>query len=193
MPKKDEYKIMTDSNIHPPEGTDVDIKDPQPIPGIEVTQAPGLVPEEIAQTDYLAPETTHPYGFKPDSANVTAAVGDPDGGVNTSQGYVPANTSGVGGYDADVQIGLDDAASTYEDDAHHELMSNPHYAVHVHESQLNRIVEVLEEIASKLNDLEYRLESLEESVRFEQGETDGPPEPPSGIDYSTGGYGGTAA
>ena len=188
---------MTDSNIHPPQGsaqTEVDIKDPQPIPGTEVTEAPGLVPEEI---DYLAPETTHPQGFyNPETANATE---DPDGGVNTSHGYVPADTSGVGGYDADVQIGLDDAASTYEDpdEAHHQLMSDPHYAVHVHESQLNRIVEVLEEIASKLNDLEYRLESLEESVRFDKGQTDGPPEPPTGTDYSITGdiesYGGTAA
>ena len=41
--------------------SDIDIKDPAPVPGIEVHEVPGLLPE--TETDYLAPETTHTPRF----------------------------------------------------------------------------------------------------------------------------------
>ena len=66
------------------------------------------------------------------------------------------------------------------DDAHHQLMNNPKYAVHVHESQLKRIVEVLEEVSQRLVALEDKFIDLELSVRFKETKrNDGPPEPPT--------------
>ena len=66
------------------------------------------------------------------------------------------------------------------DDAHAQLMNDPKYAVHVHESQIKRIVEVVEEISQRLVALEDKFIDLELSVRFkETRSTDGPPEPPT--------------
>ena len=159
---------MTDSNIQPP-----DIKDPytvhnEPVhgnvPGYEETQTPGLLPEE---PDYLAPETTHPNGF------YDPTQADPDGGINTPEGYVQAPTY------------------PNSEDAHNELLGDPKYAVHVHEAQLNRIIQCLEDIVARMNDLDSKVMHLEESVRFSQDKHthDGPPTPPS--DYP--GYDNTTA
>tara|TARA_B100001778_G_scaffold130775_1_gene107656 strand:+ start:616 stop:864 length:249 start_codon:yes stop_codon:yes gene_type:complete len=66
------------------------------------------------------------------------------------------------------------------DDAHQQLLNDPKYAVHVHESQLKRIVEVLEEVSQRLIALEDKFIDLELSVRFKETKTnDGPPEPPT--------------
>lgn len=66
------------------------------------------------------------------------------------------------------------------DDAHAELMKDPKYAVHVHESQLKRIIEVLEEVTQRLVSLEDKFIDLELSVRFKETKrNDGPPEPPT--------------
>ncbi len=66
------------------------------------------------------------------------------------------------------------------DDAHAQLMNDPKYAVHVHESQLKRIVEVLEEVSQRLVNLEDKFIDLELSVRFKETKSnDGPPEPPT--------------
>tara|TARA_B100000427_G_scaffold298791_1_gene280032 strand:- start:462 stop:752 length:291 start_codon:yes stop_codon:yes gene_type:complete len=67
-------------------------------------------------------------------------------------------------------------------DPHEQLMNDPKYAVHVHESQLKRIVEVLEDVAARLVTLEEKVNTLEVITRFSQipkdGGFDGPPEPP---------------
>ncbi len=66
------------------------------------------------------------------------------------------------------------------DDVHNQLMNDPKYAVHVHESQLKRIVEVLEEVSQRLVKLEDKFIDLELSVRFKETQSnDGPPEPPT--------------
>ena len=83
-------------------------------------------------------------------------IADPDGGINTPEGYKEAN------------------------DTHAQLMNDPKYAVHVHESQLKRIVEVIEEVSQRLVALEDKFIDLELSVRFKETKTnDGPPEPPT--------------
>tara|TARA_Y100000748_G_scaffold296362_1_gene289095 strand:+ start:645 stop:893 length:249 start_codon:yes stop_codon:yes gene_type:complete len=65
-------------------------------------------------------------------------------------------------------------------DAHQQLLNDPKYAVHVHESQLKRIVEVLEEVSQRLIALEDKFIDLELSVRFKETKSnDGPPEPPT--------------
>ena len=66
------------------------------------------------------------------------------------------------------------------DDGHAQLMNDPKYAVHVHESQLKRIVEVVEEVSQRLVALEDKFIDLELSVRFKETKrNDGPPEPPT--------------
>ncbi len=126
-----------------------------PIPGIEETMTPGLIPET----------------------------------PNTS--YIPPDTSGVGGMEADIQIGYDDAhaeppTDPNSDTIHQDLLQDPAYAIHVHESQLNRIIETLEMVAERINHLEERFDRLEEISRFSSHTNNqGPPEPPSGTDYGT--------
>jgi hypothetical protein len=66
-------------------------------------------------------------------------------------------------------------------DPHEELMNDPKYAVHVHESQIKRIVEVLEEVSKRLVTLEEKVNTLEITTRFSKPTTDGPPEPPQYI------------
>ena len=69
---------------------------------------------------------------------------------------------------------------SYEENAHKQLMNDPKYAVHVHESQLKRIVEVIEEVSQRLVALEDKFIDLELSVRFKETmSNDGPPEPPT--------------
>ena len=83
-------------------------------------------------------------------------IADPDGGINTPEGYKEAN------------------------DTHAQLMNDPKYAVHVHESQLKRIVEVVEEVSQRLVALEDKFIDLELSVRFKETKrNDGPPESPT--------------
>ncbi len=204
MSKKDELKFNSDdipyilnNMTETPEGTN-------PIPGTEETQTPGLLPEE---TNYLAPETTAPNGFydptketpntipgydpttsEPPSEYVPNAA---DGYEYSGQGNYPGNppemwtendgTTGV------VPPVPQPPTHPDSENAHNELLENPKYAVHVHETQINRIVEVLENISEQINHLEYRLGDLEQSVRFsnEHSPQDGPPTPPSGTDYGS--------
>jgi len=75
---------------------------------------------------------------------------------------------------------------TKDEIAHQQLLENPKYAVHVHDSQIKRISEVLEELASRVIALEDKLIDLDLNVRFNKTPSpDGPPEPPSGKDYGT--------
>ena len=86
---------------------------------------------------------------------------DGDGGVITpTGGYVP--------YAGDA------------DAAHNELLNNPQYAVHVHESQIKRIIELIEELSARMVALEDKFLDLDLNVRFktDASKNDGPPEPP---------------
>ena len=65
-------------------------------------------------------------------------------------------------------------------DVHNELLTDPKYAVYTHEMQINRIIEVIEELTKRLIKVEDTVLDLDLSVRFKQlPEQDGPPEPPS--------------
>lgn len=75
---------------------------------------------------------------------------------------------------------LGEDTTSYDETAHKQLLEDPKYAVHVHESQLKRIVEVLEEVSQRLVALEDKFIDLELSIRFkETNRKDGPPEPPT--------------
>ena len=51
-----------------------------------------------------------------------------------------------------------------EDNTHKELMKDPRYAVQLHEHQLNKITEYLEEIVTRLVSLEKKV--LEHELEF---------------------------
>ena len=51
-----------------------------------------------------------------------------------------------------------------EDNTHKELMNDPRYAVQLHEHQLNKITEYLEEIVTRLVSLEKKV--LEHEIEY---------------------------
>ena len=64
-------------------------------------------------------------------------------------------------------------------EVHNELLENPKYAVYTHEKQINRIIEVLEELSGRVVALEDKFLNLDLDVRFSKSpKTEGPPEPP---------------
>ena len=183
MSKKDELKFNSDdipyilnNMTETPEGTN-------PVPGTEVHEVPGLIPETPNTIPGYDPTTSEPPSeYVPNAA---------DGYEYSGQGNYPGNppemwtendgTTGV------VPPVPQPPTHPDSENAHNELLENPKYAVHVHETQINRIVEVLENISEQINHLEYRLGDLEQSVRFsnEHSPQDGPPTPPSGTDYGS--------
>jgi len=76
-------------------------------------------------------------------------------------------------------------AESPDEIAHQQLLENPKYAVVVHDKQIGRIVDALENVAIKLSELENRLNELETQTRFPKFTHDGPPESPSGIKYGS--------
>ena len=153
MPEKDELQYtakdipsiienMTDSNINPPEGTAV----PNPVPGTEVTQSPGLIPESTTHIPGYDPNTsTAPTEYDPSTANYAAAV---DHQVNSMPSAPP--------------------------DTHEALMNDPHYAVHVHEQQLNRICDMLEELCGRVVGIEEKLNVMEQEIHFQGNDPNNP-------------------
>ena len=64
-------------------------------------------------------------------------------------------------------------------EVHNELLDNPKYAVYTHEKQINRIIEILEELSGRVVALEDKFLNLDLDVRFSKSpKTEGPPEPP---------------
>jgi hypothetical protein len=138
------------------------------VPGTEVTQTPGLIPETQAGIPGYDPNTaTAPTEYDPASANVSTAVPPTDYAaavdhqVDTMGTSVPPNTSGVGGQEADAAIGAQDQAAL----AHQEMMKDPNYAVHIHEHQLDKISRYLEEIVERLISLEKKM--LDHEAEYE--------------------------
>ena len=64
-------------------------------------------------------------------------------------------------------------------EVHNELLENPKYAVYTHEKQINRIIEILEELSGRVVALEDKFLNLDLDVRFSKSpKLEGPPEPP---------------
>ncbi len=135
------------------------------VPGTEVTQTPGLIPETQAAIPGYDPNTaTAPGQFVPPTETGTEWNGT----------TVPPNTSGVGGAEADAQIGADDYAAAVDhqvdsmppaysasEQAHQSLMQDPAYAVATHEHQLNKIADMLEELCTRVIAIEEKLNQHE--------------------------------
>ena len=64
-------------------------------------------------------------------------------------------------------------------EVHYVLLENPKYAVYTHEKQINRIIEILEELSGRVVALEDKFLNLDLDVRFSKSpKLEGPPEPP---------------
>ena len=151
------FKPMTDSNINPPADTNAV---PNPVPGTEVTQSPGLIPETTTQIPGYDPNTsTAPGEYDPASANVDTAVPPTDYAaavdhqVNTMPSAPP-----------DMPVG--------PPETHNELMQDPAYAVHVHEQQLNRICDMLEEVCQRVIAIEDKINGMEQEMHFSHDPND---------------------
>ena len=136
------FKPMTDSNINPPADTNAV---PNPVPGTEVTQSPGLIPETTTQIPVYDPNTsTAPGEYDPASANVDTAVPATD--------YADAVDHLV---DSMPQTEADHHPEmpvyTETETAHQELMNDPQYAIATHEHTLNKFANLLEDIVGRLN------------------------------------------
>ena len=130
---------MTDSNI----------------PGTEVTQTPGLIPETTTEYD-------------PNTANVDTAVPP-----TTPETVVPPTETGTewdgtinppstGDYAAAVdQLVNDMPQATEGEAAHTNMMQDPAYAIATHEHQLNKIANLLEELCARVVSIEEKINQHE--------------------------------
>ena len=139
---KKSFKPMTDSNAVP-----------NPVPGTEVTQSPGLIPETTTQIPGYDPNTsTAPTEYDPASANVDTAVPTTD--------YADAVDHLV---DSMPQTEADHHPEmpvyTETETAHQELMQDPQYAIATHEHTLNKFADLLEQIVGRLNAIEEKLDN----------------------------------
>ncbi len=180
MPEKDElkytakdissiidknFKPMTDSNIQPPTNTTGEVladgtvgwpteeTTPNPVPGTEVTQSPGLIPETTTQIPGYDPITeTAPAEYDPTSANVDIAVPATD--------YADAVDHLVDSMpQTEADHHPDMPTYTESETAHQELMQDPQYAIATHEHTLNKFADLLEQIVGRLNAIEEKLDT----------------------------------
>ena len=176
---KKSFKPMTDSNAVP-----------NPVPGTEVTQSPGLIPETTTQIPGYDPNTsTAPGEYDPASANVDTAVGTshptPEEVDAQQAAYAEATANSTGypqpgdtpynspdDYAAAVDHQVNSMPSAPPDmpvappETHNELMQDPAYAVHVHEQQLNRICDMLEEVCQRVIAIEDKINGMEQEMHF---------------------------
>ena len=168
MPEKDElkytakdissiieknFKPMTDSNAVP-----------NPVPGTEVTQSPGLIPETTTQIPGYDPTTgTAPGEYNPTSANVDTAV--PPNTYVENDGTTGPVATPPSDYAAAVDHQVNSMPSA-PPETHDQLMQDPAYAVHIHEQQLNRICDMLEEVCGRVVAIEDKLNNMEQEMHF---------------------------
>jgi hypothetical protein len=178
LPQKDEYKQMTDSNIQPP--SDGTTAVPNPIPGIEVTQTPGLIPEATVPT--------------PVTGGVTGSAiteGRPDLGPDTTYTENDGSTGTIAPPPTDYAAAVDhqvDSMPSAPPDTHEALMQDPAYAVHIHEQQLNRICDMLEEVCNRVIAIEDKLNGMENDIHFQGTDPNNPiNEYPEVSQHQTGG------
>ena len=150
---KKSFKPMTDSNAVP-----------NPVPGTEVTQSPGLIPETQTQIPGYDPTTgTAPGEYNPTSANVDTAV--PPNTYVENDGTTGPVATPPSDYAAAVDHQVNSMPSA-PPETHDQLMQDPAYAVHIHEQQLNRICDMLEEVCARVVAIEDKLNGMEQEMHF---------------------------
>ena len=143
---------MTDSNIQPPT-TDTGTN---PVPGIEVTTSPGLVPETVPTYDpnTVNVDTAIPNVVVP--PNVTGT--EWDGTIAPPAGQPDITEVPPTEYAAAVDHLVNEMpVATETQQAHQEMMHQPAYAIATHEHQLNKISDLLEELCTRVVSIEAKL------------------------------------
>ena len=159
-----------------------------PVPGTEVIQTPGLIPETPTAIPGLDPkasisahdrirageevDTEEMTGLPREDDNNFAPSGRlleigesvPYSGEGTDMlKYPPQFTSSISGKTMDKYGNpLEDIQPTgtehpNSENAHKELLNDASYAVHMHEHQLNKIANMLEELCARVVAIEERL------------------------------------
>ena len=174
---------MTDSNIQPPSDPNAHVHAdgttavPNPIPGIEVTQTPGLIPETTVPTPVvgdvtgsattegrpdLGPDTTYTEN---DGSTGTIApppytAGQPDITEVPPTDYAAAVDYQVDSMPSASPEGMPEYDAS--EDAHTQMMGkDPQYAIATHEHQLNKISSLVEEICARVISIEAKIVQLE--------------------------------
>ena len=211
---------MTDSNIQPPSDPNAHVYAdgttavPNPIPGIEVTQTPGLIPETTvpipvtggvtgsATTEGrpdLGPDTTYTENdgstgtIAPPPATMVppSVTGTEWDGTIAPPPYTTGQSDITEVPPTDYASAVDhqvDSMPSAAPDTHEALMQDPAYAVHIHEQQLNRICDMLEEVCNRVIAIEDKLNGMENDIHFQGTDPNNPiNEYPEVSQHQTGG------
>ncbi len=125
----------------------------------------GFVPTEF--NDDINPENLVPPPLEYRNTGQASMTGAWDGNPNTIVGGTPQGTTiteETAPDIADPPKECPPAPDETQDAAHKQLLSDPVYAVHLHEKQLERHAQLLEEIAVRLISLEKAVIDIEESL-----------------------------
>ena len=210
---------MTDSNIQPPSDPNAHVHadgttgwatetTSNPVPGTEVTQSPGLIPETTSTTEYdpasanvdtAVPPTNHPETVVPSTETGTEWDGTIAPPPYTA-GQPDITEVPPTDYAAAVDHQVDSMPSAPPDmpvappETHNELMQDPAYAVHVHEQQLNRICDMLEEVCQRVIAIEDKINGMENDIHFQGNDPNNPiNDYPEVTQHQTGGSPGLTA
>ena len=135
------------------------------IPGIEVTQTPGLIPEVTEGRPDLGPDTTVPP-TTPETLVPPTTTGTEWDGTIAPPPYTAGQPDITEVPPTDYAAAVDhqvDSMPSAPPDTHDELMKDPAFAVHVHEQQLNKFAELLEELCVRVISVEKKLLDMEEA------------------------------
>ena len=192
---------MTDSNIQPPSDPNAHVYAdgttavPNPIPGIEVTQTPGLIPETTVPTPVtggvtgsaitegrpdLGPDTTYTENdgssgnIAPPPLNIPNVVLPPsvtgtewDGTAVPLAGQPDITEVPPTDYAAAVDNLVNEMpVATEAQQAHQEMMHQPAYAIATHEHQLNKISDLLEELCTRVVSIEEKINQHETNHHY---------------------------
>ena len=190
---------MTDSNIQPPSDPNAHVYAdgttavPNPIPGIEVTQTPGLIPETTVPTPVTGGVTGSAITeSRPDlGPDTTYTENDGSTGTIAPPPYTAGQPDITEVPPTDYAAAVDhlvDSMPSAAPDTHEALMQDPAYAVHIHEQQLNRICDMLEEVCNRVIAIEDKLNGMENDIHFQGTDPNNPiNEYPEVSQHQTGG------
>jgi len=177
---------MTDSNIQPPSDPNAHVHadgttgwatetTSNPVPGTEVTQTPGLIPETTTEgRPDLGPDTTYTENdgstgnIAPPPANIPNVVvpstetGTEWNGTIAPPPYTAGQPDITEVPPTDYAAAVDNLVNempvaTEAQQAHQEMMHQPAYAIATHEHQLNKISDLLEELCTRVVSIEAKL------------------------------------
>lgn len=129
---------------------------------------PAGKPDGFVPTDFKDGMDDFVAGMNPganvDPDNYAKVTEAWDGNPNTIVDATPQGTTITEETTPDIPKECPPAPDVTQDAAHKQLLSDPVYAVHLHEKQLDRHAQVLEEIAVRLISLEKAVLDIQESL-----------------------------